>query len=412
MARKLPGEALLRLRGFNSSAILNELRLHAPLSRAELAARTNLTRSTVSSIVAQLLDEELVIETELQTERIGRPGMCLKLNPDGGCAVGIDIGIDFIKVAVADLFAQVLWSSTRKLPEHPSQQVYVDQLLSVTREAVAFATTRGTRLFGIGVAVPGWVDYRQREVSLPFNLPWPAPPFFPILSDAFKLPVFVENDANAAAVAEYYFGVAKEIDNFCYIFLSGIGLGAGLFINGKLFRGHNGGAGEIAPVLIDPHSSPFDPVERPGAWESMISPSRIARRLAETGTYSFAEEDSSIEGVSLADLVHATEQGQQGAATVLQESMFVLAVGIVNLIHVLNPESIVLGGDLSHIGEPLKQRLMETIIELTDQQPLRKVSIELSRYGLDASLIGAATLVLDDVLSGQEDIDSSLFTVS
>jgi predicted NBD/HSP70 family sugar kinase len=254
------------IRKLNTAVILDILRRHAPLSRAELAARTGLNRSTVSIIVNSLIEEGFVQETDLQSPKIGRPGMLLMLNPKGGFAVGVEIGVDFISVILTDFVANVLWRG-RVLSDPVEDQIRViDRASELTQQAIDTGLEQGLRPLGIGLGVPGLVDIRQGKLVFAPNLRWTNVPLRLMWSQRFDLPIFVENEANAAALGEYYFGAARGVNSFIYL-SAGIGLGGGVLIDGKLFRGSNGYAGEVGHMTVDPEGELCGCGKR-GCWET------------------------------------------------------------------------------------------------------------------------------------------------
>ena len=154
------------IRKLNTAVVLDILRRYAPLSRAELAARTGLNRSTVSIIVNNLIEEGFVQETDLQSSKIGRPGMLLVLNPKGGFAVGVEIGVDFISVILTDFVANVLWRK-RRLSDPAEDQIQIlDSASELTQAAIDAGLEQGLRPLGIGIGVPGLVDIHLGQARL------------------------------------------------------------------------------------------------------------------------------------------------------------------------------------------------------------------------------------------------------
>ena len=173
------------IRKRNASIVLNQLRLYAPLSRAELAKRIGLNRSTVSSIVSQLLNEDQIIETELQTDKIGRPGLLLELNPKGGCALGVEIGVEFVSVVLTDFVATILWRRRILIGDGETQDTYIHCAEEMIRQALSKAVELELRVMGIGLGLPGMVDVEQGELKFAPNLRWHNVPFRAPLGRAF-----------------------------------------------------------------------------------------------------------------------------------------------------------------------------------------------------------------------------------
>ena len=388
------------VRELNTSLILETLRTHGPLSRASLSSVLGLNRSTVSSVINELFEDNLVMEVGLESSTGGRPGMLLALNPDGGCAVGIEIGVDFISIILTDFTAEILWRE--RVESHPKEgrDVILGRGEELTEEALRVGEERGMPPMGIGVGLPGLVDVQQGELVFAPNLGWRDVRLRAMWEDRFDLPVFVENEANAAALGEYYFGVAQDVQNLIYL-SAGVGLGGGIMINGKLFRGSSGYAGEIGHMTIDPDGLLCGCGKR-GCWETLVGPRAIVRRVREKagdndGILSrIVDGDNSLIDVGV--VVEAAEAGDEAAKCALREVGEQLGIGIANLVNVFNPELVVLGGALSLASAFLLPSIEEAVQAHMLSQPGEIVDIASSAHGADACVMGAVALVLDDIL--------------
>ncbi len=388
------------VRKINTALVINILRHRAPLSRAELAASTGLNRSTISSIITELLNINLVQETMLQSDRIGRPGMLLELNPSGGFAVGIELGVDFISMVVTDFVANVLWR--RRVLSDPldGQNTILKRAYAMTDTALAEGAQRGLRPLGIGLGVPGLVDLRQGELKFAPNLGWKNTPLRQLWSQRFNLPVFVENDAKAAAIGEYYFGVARGQSNFIFIH-AGVGLGAGILIDGKLFRGSRGYASEVGHMVVDPDGELCGCGKR-GCWETLVGPRAVIRRFRQTLAQGVPDTplapETAPQDITVESVANSALQGDPDALAAMGEVARNLGFGIANLVDIFNPQMVVLGGELNYANEillPVIEQVVSTNALSLTRQELRIVA---SAHGTDACVIGAAALVLDDIL--------------
>lgn len=390
------------VRRLNSVLILDLLRRFAPLSRAELSGRSGLNRSTVSSIISSLVEDGFVQETELQGSRVGRPGMDLVLNPRGGFAVGVELGVDFISVVTTDFTANILWSQHAATDPRDGQAHILEQALAVTKVAVDHGLEQGLRPLGIGIAVAGLVDSHQGKLMFAPNLGWRDVPLSGLWTERFRLPVFVENEANAAAVGEYYFGTARGVENF--IFLSaGIGLGGGIMIGGKLFRGKSGYASEVGHMMIDPQGELCGCGKR-GCWETLVGPRAVLRRVRkqlQAGATSSLKSLSNgdLEKISFEMVCAAAGSGDAVALQVLQEVGQNLGFGIANLLNIFNPELVVLGGALNCASAFLMPVVEKTAHENALELAYQGVHLVPSAFGDEAAVIGAVALVLDDIFN-------------
>lgn len=389
------------IRKLNTAILLDALRRFAPLSRAELAARTGLNRSSVSIIINSLIEEGLVQETDLQTSKIGRPGMLLELNPKGGFAIGIELGVDFISVILTDFVASVQWRDQVGSDPNDDQITILERAADLTQHALDFGLNQGLRPLGIGLGVPGLVDLRQGKLIFAPNLHWNNVPLRLIWSQRFNLPTFVENEANAAALGEYYFGTAQGVDNFIYL-SAGIGLGAGIVLDGKLFRGSHGYASEVGHMTVDPNGELCGCGKR-GCWETQVGPRavlRSVRKTIESGVPSTLCDrvEGDLERITFESVVQAASEGDSVTLLALQEVGEKLGIGVANLINIFNPELIVLGGALNRASAILLPIVEEMICDNALPPACENVHVTASAHGIDACLMGAIALVLEDIL--------------
>jgi glucokinase-like ROK family protein len=388
------------IRKLNTALLLDALRRFAPLSRAELAARTGLNRSTVSTIVNALIEAGFIQETDLQSAKVGRPGMLLELNPKGGFAVGLELGVDFISVILTDFVARVQWREQVSSDPNEDQISILDHAAALTQHALEYGQNRGLRPLGIGMGVPGLVDLRQGKLVFAPNLHWNNVPLRLIWSQRFNLPVFVENEANAAALGEYYFGAAQGVDNFIYL-SAGIGLGGGIVIDGKLFRGSSGYASEVGHMSVDPDGEVCGCGKR-GCWETQVGPRAVLQRVRktlETGVPSTicAQVDDDLERLTFESVVLAAKEGDPVALRALQEVGERLGIGVANLVNVFNPELIVLGGSLNLASSILLPIVERVTCEGALPPACENLRVVASAHGVDACLMGTIALVLEDI---------------
>jgi glucokinase-like ROK family protein len=389
----------------NRSIILDCLRVNNTLSRAGLAAETGLNPSTVSNIITELIQEGLVRETELLPSANGRPGRLLELSPGGGCAIGLEINVDYITSVLTDFRANVLWRTRiRSNPDEP-QQVILENAGRLIEQGLSAGQVQGLRPLGIGVGLPGLVDLHTGQLKLAPNLKWREVPMRQILADWFTLPVYVENEANAAALGEYYFGVARGIENTIYL-SAGIGLGAGVMIGGKLFRGSRGYASEVGHMTIQPDGELCACGKR-GCWETLVGPRAVVRRVqhslqAGVQTMMGAIAGGDFRGITFEIVVQAAAAGDPPALSALDQVGRNLGLGMANLVNIFNPELIVLGGALNLASPYLLPAIQQAICEAALGPAREYVRIVPSAHGTDACVMGAIALVLDDILREQE----------
>lgn len=398
------------VRETNLSLVLKLIHNQSPLSRAQLAAITGLNKSTVSSLVDELLARKLVHETGSNNGGTGRPATLLEIDPTAGGIIGVELGVDFVSVALTDILGNILWRRREDADPSEDQDKMINQTLRIVKDAITAAKRKDYKLLGLGLATPGTVDLDEGVLIFAPNLHWRNVPFGRIFGDQTKLRIFVENDANAAAIAEHLFGTARQTQDFLFVF-AGVGIGGGLFLNGKLYRGKNGYAGEIghSPIMAEPFQNVCHCGNR-GCWETYANQYSIIQRVQarlEVKRSSIipqlmAEQNSPL---NIALVKQAADAGDREAIDSFAEAGQAMGQGFAGLINIFNPEKIILGGPLSIAGEYLLPAIKETVDRHALPEIDKLVEILLSPFGADASLIGAIAIVADDVLSHPVNIE-------
>ncbi len=402
MAKNTPDQAFLR--ETNLSAVLRLIQVQAPISRAQLAVSTGLNKSTVSSLVDDLLERGFVHETGINSAGTGRPATLLEMNPQAGHIIGVELGVDFVSVGISDFQGQLVWQKKVDTDPFQPQNFVIEQTLQIVKEAMTAGRRKGYRFLGLGLATPGTVDLKEGVLIFAPNLHWRNVPFRKFFSESAKLKVMVENDANAAAIAEHLFGGARFTRDFVFVF-AGVGIGGGLFLNGNLYRGRNGYAGEIGhfPMMSEAAQTVCHCGNR-GCWETFANQYSIIQRVQarlEVKRDSIipklmAEQRSAL---TIPLIKQAADAGDLEAIESFAEAGRAMGQGFAGLINIFNPEKIILGGPLSLAGDYLLPAIREVIPHHTLPEIDQQAEVILSSFGQDASLIGAIAVVVDDVLS-------------
>jgi glucokinase-like ROK family protein len=392
------------VRETNLSLVLRLIHTQSPVSRAQLAVKTGLNKSTVSSLVDELLERNLIHETGMNSIGAGRPATLLEINPQAGYIVGVELGVDFVSVAVTDFLGDIVWQKKEDADPAEDQAEMIRQTLQIVQEGMADGRGRGYRFLGLGLATPGTVDLPEGLLIFAPNLHWRNVPFGRIFSEDTKLKVFVENDANAAAIAEHSFGSARQCRDFLFVF-AGVGIGGGLFLNGRLYRGQNGFAGEIghSPIMVDPSQTVCHCGNR-GCWETHANQHSIIQRVRARLELKhnsiipawMSEQNSQL---TIPLIKQAADAGDIEAIESFTEAGHAMGQGFAGLINIFNPEKIILGGPLSVAGAYLLPAIKETVARHSLPEIGKRVEVVLSTFGPDASLLGAAAIVADDVLT-------------
>jgi glucokinase-like ROK family protein len=391
------------LRETNLSTVLYTLHNNTPLSRAQLANLIGLNKSTVSSLVEELLARGLIHAIGLNPSSTGRPGLLLEINPQAGAILGVELGVDFISVVATDFWGQIIWRRFNNVDPLSAQEPIITQALAFSDEACAFCHAKGMRLLGLGLSIPGTVDVTRGILIFAPNLNWRNVPLGEIFSKATGLKVLVENDANAAAVGEHLFGAARQSKDFIFVF-AGVGIGGGLFLNDQLYRGKEGQAGEIghAPIMADRVQYLCHCGNR-GCWETYANQSSLIQRMQmhldgkkNSLVRRLMEEQNSPLSVDL--IKQAADLGDKDARESFADVGEAMGLGIANLVNIFNPDKVILGGPLSIGGKYLLPAIDENVAKHSMPGLYPQVQILLSAFCADASVIGASALVIDSLM--------------
>jgi len=387
------------IRELNRSILLQRLRVGPPLSRADLAAATGLNKTTVSKLIDELIADGLVHEIGLVPSSGGRPAVLLELNPDGGWIIGGEIGIGRIVTVVADLRATIAWRREATFDKEDGKELVLQRLDALLRQAKQFAQRSDRRLLGVGVTIPGLVDVASGVLVFEPNMGWRDVPLRDRLASKLHVPAFIENDANAAALAERYFGAAQDVEDFAYI-VANIGLGAGLVVGGQIFSGASGYAGEAGHTTIDP-DGPLCRCGNRGCWERLASLRALTERVDRALQAGLPSRiPSFVDGseITLEAILQAAREGDQVARQALDETGTYLGIGIANLVNLLNPQLVAFGGSLSLAHEFLMPAAQRVIEERAMGELRRAARIVVSALKADACVLGGVALVLHDIL--------------
>ncbi|MDQ0494998.1 ROK family transcriptional regulator [Paenibacillus brasilensis] len=362
----------------NKSIVLERIRLHAPLSRAQLSSQTGLNKATVSNLVAELITEGLVYETGLGESSGGRKPLMLLFNSRAGFVLGIEVSVQYIKGALTDLAGAIETELSLPLRQHDPAFV-MEQIQKLVQELMQVTPPSPHGIVGIGLGVPGMVDESGMVLFAP-NLGWEEVPLRQQLETALDLPVIVDNEANVGAQGELYYGMDGEhrqlVRDLVYI-SAGSGIGAGIIIDGKPYQGAWGYAGETGHMTIDWNGRLCSCGSR-GCWELYASEKAYA-----TSTFKLPAR-------STAELLPFARQGDADTLSVFHDIGRYLGVGITNIVNSLNPGMLIIGGPLAEARPWLEERMREVIDERALPYHRRQLQIRFSTLGSRSTMLGAA----------------------
>lgn len=387
----------------NKSRILRTISA-GPVTRVDLARITGLSPATITTLVKELLAAGLVVETQALESMGGRPPILLEFNPDARRAIGLSVDSKRIQAAVVNLAGAIVHLREESLHSTDPQQL-LPQVANLVRTLVAEAGLEWDWVAGVGVAVPGIVDPKQGVVRLSTVLGWREVPLGPELSALLGKPVLVQRNGNAAALAEAYFGKSEIQPNLLYLRLSS-GIGAALVAGGSVYTGTTGRAGEVGHMVLDP-DGPLCRCGNRGCLEALASARAITGRALEQiqagrGRRMLELAGGDPEALTVAHVIQAAQEGDPEAGALLEEAGRWIGLAIAGLVNFTDIHAVVLDGELSQAGETLLQPVRETAMKAVLPSDGARLQIWPSSLWPRAGVIGAATLIIEEVLRFME----------
>jgi predicted NBD/HSP70 family sugar kinase len=385
--------------GQSSVAVLFELlRAHPQTTRTRLVRETGLSKATVSEAIAELIAHDFIAEVGKHQLGRGRSQVVLELKPQARLVIGVQFTEDGYHAVLADLRAGEIASTTRPLLGTTPDD-FVEALCSCVEELSAQATSP---ILGVGVGVPGLVDPNGREVvaSVPYG--WSHVPIADMVEPRLDLPVIVANRAKAAALGEYWQGKhppTREQNHLVYVHV-GSGIVAGFVMNGELFFGSGGAAGELGHMTVVPEGPACGCGNR-GCLHMLASESAIVRSVR---TKARQQSDlpnnaplPSLASITIPSLVAAAATGNPVVLEAVAEAGAYLGIAIANIVNLMNPSIIVIGGSIASFGDPLFEAVRTEVRQRALWDALDGVPIVPSTLGDNAGTVGAAALFLDQL---------------
>jgi N-acetylglucosamine repressor len=382
--KKAQAARLNTIRDINRQIVLNYVREREPISRAEIARETALQRSTISTIVESLKTEGLIEEIGEGESTGGRRPTLLRLRMSGPIAIGVDITPTETTIASSDLAGRVV--EQEQFPTNIIPEKTISRVVDCVREMVR--RNHGA-IEGVGISLPGLVDpMTGKAIFIPY-FKWRDLSVAQPISSATGLSVLIDNDANAAALAELWFGrpEVSEARDFIMVLVAE-GVGTGIVFDGQIYRGERGAAGEFGHMIIGPEAPVRCSCGNYDCWEAFASERAVLARYLNYSNGSVEHNKPSIN-----KLVERALAGESAAKTALIETAHYLGIGISNLIVGFSPEAVVVGGTITRAWSLVAEALGETI-ERSIRRGLPSARILASTLGERPTLMGALSLVL------------------
>jgi predicted NBD/HSP70 family sugar kinase/biotin operon repressor len=381
-----PGSAP-SLRASNRLRVIQALQMLGVTSRADLSRHTGLSRSTVSTIIAGLQAEGMVVDRDPDGRPAaggGRPPALIALDPAAGFAIGIDFGKRHLAVALADLSHQLLAEERREMADDYDADVGMEEAAQLVEHVLEAAGADAGRLIGVGMGLPGPV-HRSGVVGSSAILPgWAGTHAAERMAERLSMEVWLGNDANLGALAESTWGAGRDAAGLVYLKLA-TGIGAGIVIGGRLFEGAGGTAGEIGHTSLDETGDICRCGSR-GCLETYASGSAIAALLSRSLGETLTPDDMLARAVG----------GDPGCRRALADAGRHIGAAVADLCNLINPERIVVGGSMAVAGDVLLDPLREAVGLRAIPSAAEDVQIVPGELGGRAELLGAVALVLHE----------------
>ncbi len=405
------GSNISTVKSHNLRIILFSLLQQEYLSRVDLAKLTNLSTTTITNLITELLEQDIVVEErDITLERrpgAGRPRTAIRLVPESRYAIGIHIGVGKIRVAITDLRAHIVKRQSLDHPLEKSAEAVLADVSRLVQDTIEQSNIPPENIIGVGVGASGLVNPDTGINMIAPNLQWRDIPIRRWLQKQLGLPVCVDNNVRAMALGEALFGEAKNARVLAFVYAR-IGVGAGLVVDGQLYRGIGAGAGEIGHAKIIPEGGEPCRCGKTGCLETLVSENSIMRLAQELA----GQEPESIlaaclrqvDAPTIEQVFAAARAGDTATQSMLVERARYMGIALSNLVNLLNPELILLGGIFAQGKDLLLPSIQETVRQYAFADLGKRVQIKPTTFGQNAGVIGGAALALTTFFYEQPEI--------
>jgi N-acetylglucosamine repressor len=378
------------IKRINIINIIEILKLQGMKSRAELANLTGLTPASITKLTKKLIDLNLLKESGIGNISGGRPPILLEINPDYGYIIGINLAPTKIKGILTDINGTVLFKTVSNL-ENKTKEYILESLFSSIENLKRAIDNKG--VLGIGIAMNGMVDYEKGVSIFSPHYKWKKFNLRKTVEEKFNIPTIIENDVRAMALGEHKAGMAIHKDNFVVINV-GEGIGAGIILNNKLYRGDSYTAGEIGHITVEKKSEHLCSCGNYGCLEALIGNKNIIKR-AEL-------EIQEVDKLKMRDICRLARDGNPPSLEIIDDIAENLGYSLSFLINLLNPKLIILVGEINSCGEFFYEKLKSKINQYSLKTSTTNLEILPSKLGYDAGTVGATILVYENLFEGRK----------
>jgi predicted NBD/HSP70 family sugar kinase len=394
------------VRSYYKSLVKNLVRTDGPISRIALNKLTGMRPASITDVTKELLKEGIIKEIGYESSKRGRRKVLLDINRDAGRVVTLDFNSNRILGLGADLKLGICYRSRRIIPNYSGKDEIIKIMKDILHEIIESPPVKIAPVLGIGIADPGIVDENTGISILTTQMKsWENVPIKDIMESEFGYPSFLESDTRCRLIAEKHLGAGKMKNDILMVELSS-GIGAGIMSEGKLFRGSRGSAGELGHMMIL-ENGPYCNCGSRGCLEAIASSRAITRKLQEaikSGATSSLSKVShgDISKIDINMISQAAEDGDKLSLQIIEEAGRFIGEAIANAINLLNPEIVILTGDLLSFGDYILNPIEGMVRRQALSYNTKDVRIVLAGVGEEAAAIGMAAVVLDKVFHTPE----------
>ena len=399
----LPKDRILSDKERKNLAILEVIRKEGPISRTDISKVTEFNIVTVSNYVNHYIKKGLVVEGELDESTGGRKPVLVELNAKAGYIVGIGLNMLNVVGILADLSTNVVYEVRHERVPENTEKV-INMLVEMTTEIFQKSGVEPAKIVGVGIGLPGVIDERGRTVRWPGLLGTKdvsvCVSIKEVFEQKFKIPCFVENDANSAVLGEKWLGLDREVRHMVYMFS---GVGCGIMIDGEIYRGASGASGELGIYSTLPeHAKEIQGQEEQlGRWEMELGMLGKAKKILENGTPTKLRDLSGgkSDQLRMKHIVDAVKANDPYAVKLAEEAGYALGKKIAFLINLLNPEVVVIGGGIEACGAVLLDAVKTAVKAWALEEAVNNVKIIPSAFGDKAVAYGVVGIVEREVFA-------------
>ncbi len=392
-------------------AILHLIHSSVNNSRLDLARQAGLSPASITAIVQRLIMKGLVVESEPTRSHLGRRPIPLGIRNDAAYLVGVDLGSFYLRIVITDINGNILEKFQTQTEMGQGRERVLEKTFQAIRQVIEHSTVSLTAIKGIGIAHSGVID---SDAGLVLSYPrpgqmaeWKNVPLRQIFYKEFQIPCLLEDSVRTTTTAEKCFGLGRDLNDFLYIDV-GMGIGAGIFLDGNLYRGAGGRAGEFGHITVD-ENGPLCSCGNNGCLETVASCAAIiqaVRTAMEQGIDSKIRDLAAgdLDKISIELIAQAAAENDSLAFRVLQKAASYIAIGLADLVNLLNPRVMIFGGALFRsvpqlLADPLRRIIKQRSLE----KSANEVQLQVSTLGGEAGALGASRLIaerlLDDLYS-------------